>query len=629
MSARDETGIRRSDQILFTLAAPLGAAAFLLILEWLFYVTGPTPLAYAGWSRRVAVLGRGFGGIAVALILVQMLFTAVSLLSSRLRSVSLIPAAVIGAITLLMGIDNFTSVVFRFGIQSTPPELVWIYGLAVIAAIAIVFLRLRKHLASAHERGSRMVAASILAFAAILSVVEWQTTKDLLAHLSGLHRDTYRLPGESTSTARDSGFFNVLLLGVDGVPADRMSVYGYERDTTPHLRNFSRRMIVFENAFTNSGNTYSSLLSLLTGRHPLTLKAGLPPLQVRDEDSRLHLPGHLRRHGYRTLQLTMRHYADAEDANLVGAFDWANYRWSEVATARALGTAEREIPAELRYFRSHFRERILRRLAHIVGAQEAVDDYNHIRGVELSAYWGDERRIDTVLDFIRRKPMPWFVHLHLLDTHCCNPTPRTRVYSAHSAVAGDALDDTIREADEAFGRIVGALEATGQLDRTIIVFNTDHSWHWRMLDRLPLMLYIPGVDGARSTTPAQTIDIAPTVLDAVGIEIPSWMEGNSLLGPLPVQRPIFSVKTRGDKFEIAPRLIVLKDAAPPNFGVTVLSVSYGPRWMSIDVDGKIESGHIEGYRGTAAPPTDEVLESLLRAEIRRRGLDFDTAEPAS
>ena len=622
MTGRSEWRIRWRVLVLFCLAAPLAAMALLLILEWAFYVTGPTPLAYASWPTRLSVLVRGIGGISAAVLLVQALFTGISLTSPRLQTIGLLPAAVSGAISLLVAADNFTSVVFGFGIQSTSPELAWLYAVALVVGIVLLLFRLQNRLQSFHGPKSRLGAAAIIASAAVVAGIEWRSTRDLLALVSGMHEKTYRLPGDTITRRPESDFFNVLLVGVDGVPADRMSVYGYERDTTPFLRSFSRRMLVFENAFTNSGNTYSSLLALLTGRHPLTLKAGLPPLQVREKDSRLHLPGHLRAHGYATLQLTMRHYADAEDANLIDAFDWANYRWSELATARAFGMADRHSSAELRYFRAHFRERVLRRLAHIAGIQSAVDDFNHIRGEKLSAYWGDERRIETLLEFIRRDPTPWFVHLHLLDTHCCNQTPRRRIYSARSGLAGDALDDTIREADDAFRRIVDLLVETGQLDRTIIVFNTDHSSHWGMLDRLPLLIHVPRLDGARLTTPAQTIDIAPTTLDALGIEIPSWMEGSSLLDTLPAHRPIFSIKTRGDKTEVAPRLVVLKDAGPPNFGVTVLSVTYGPRWMTIDIEGKIESGTVEGYRGAAAPPSDAALESLLLAEIARRGLVF-------
>ena len=101
--------------------------------------------------------------------------------------------------------------------------------------------------------------------------------------------------------------------------------------------------------------------------------------------------------------------------------------------------------------------------------------------------------------------------------------------------------------DEALGRIVGWLETRGRLDRTDIVFTTDHGttqgdfglmfkgpFHVDALMRLPL-IWRPapsaGLDvaGTRLDDPVGQVDLAPTFAEIAGLAPEPWMEG----APLP------------------------------------------------------------------------------------------------
>jgi arylsulfatase len=97
--------------------------------------------------------------------------------------------------------------------------------------------------------------------------------------------------------------------------------------------------------------------------------------------------------------------------------------------------------------------------------------------------------------------------------------------------------------DTQFGRIIDALEATGQLENTIIIFTSDHGEllgdhgllfkgcrFFEALVHVPLIISWPAKwrKGAVSEALVESIDIAPTLLEAAGIEIPYSMQGRSL-----------------------------------------------------------------------------------------------------
>lgn len=97
--------------------------------------------------------------------------------------------------------------------------------------------------------------------------------------------------------------------------------------------------------------------------------------------------------------------------------------------------------------------------------------------------------------------------------------------------------------DEQFGRIIDHLEATDQLDNTLIVFHSDHGEmlgdhgllykgcrFFEGLVHVPMMISGPGLkQDLRSDALVELVDIAPTILDAANIDIPASMQGTSLI----------------------------------------------------------------------------------------------------
>src|SRR6476646_2559138 len=101
----------------------------------------------------------------------------------------------------------------------------------------------------------------------------------------------------------------------------------------------------------------------------------------------------------------------------------------------------------------------------------------------------------------------------------------------------------VAQLDHAIGRVLDTLEARGLADDTLVIVTSDHGeflgehqlifkgpFGYDSLLRVPLLVRGPGVDAGRVVTdPVGTIDLAPTILAAAGLEPPGWMEGRSLV----------------------------------------------------------------------------------------------------
>jgi arylsulfatase A-like enzyme len=102
----------------------------------------------------------------------------------------------------------------------------------------------------------------------------------------------------------------------------------------------------------------------------------------------------------------------------------------------------------------------------------------------------------------------------------------------------------ISENDKYIGKILDHLHESGLADRTLVIFNSDHGemlgdhgllfkggYFYDEVVRVPLILRLPGKipAGRRVKSLAEQIDLAPTVLELLGVEKPACMQGRSLL----------------------------------------------------------------------------------------------------
>lgn len=124
---------------------------------------------------------------------------------------------------------------------------------------------------------------------------------------------------------------------------------------------------------------------------------------------------------------------------------------------------------------------------------------------------------------------------------------RASAYSPPSSFNGQTVKAAyyamIELIDHQFGRLLKALDAMGELDNTIVVFHSDHGEmlgdhgllykgcrFFEGLVHVPLIIAWPGHvrENLRSDALVELVDLAPTLLEAAGLPVPSAMQGRSL-----------------------------------------------------------------------------------------------------
>ncbi|MFT5690512.1 MAG: hypothetical protein ACI8PQ_003369, partial [Planctomycetota bacterium] len=131
----------------------------------------------------------------------------------------------------------------------------------------------------------------------------------------------------------------------------------------------------------------------------------------------------------------------------------------------------------------------------------------------------------------------WFTHE--------GPPPKPDLTEEDVAFIEGSYEAELAEMDAAVGRVLDALEASGQKERTIVAFVADHGeglddhghYHhgYTLFEdqvRIPWILRIPGRDAGRVVERSvAAIDLAPTLLSALGLPVPASFEGVDRLAP--------------------------------------------------------------------------------------------------
>jgi len=296
---------------------------------------------------------------------------------------------------------------------------------------------------------------------------------------------------------------NVILISLDTLRADHLGCYGYQRPTSPTIdAELAGRGTLFERASAQYPGTTESHMTLLTSVYPcLHQVAGdvehggtlRPDIETLAEI--------LRAAGYATGAYTEDGWVTAERgfARGFGTFVESKslYVWAPT------GQAATTFAGALAWIRLHM-------------------------------------------------ATPWFVFVHTYQVHDpYTPPPGYLEEVAHGhgedhASRDAALyDGEIRYTDDLLADFLARLDTLGANDHTLVVLVADHGEHFgehgglflhgislfEELLHVPLILRAPGLipAGKRIAQNVGLIDVAPTVLDLVGLPAPGWMQGRSLV----------------------------------------------------------------------------------------------------
>jgi len=303
---------------------------------------------------------------------------------------------------------------------------------------------------------------------------------------------------DEIAALRERADLNVLFVLIDTLRADRLSSYGYARETSPHIDALAKNGIRFAHQMSQSSWTKCSMASLWTGLYPVRTGVTRSP-QALPEDATL--PAEiLRDAGYRAFAI------------------WRN-GWIGPAFGFSQGFEVYHSPRPSPIPAS------VRREKPTVGVAGTDQDIVQ-SAVEFLRSSGDQR---------------WFLYLHLMDVH-------QYVYDEESALFGtsysDIYDNSIHWVDRVLGSLVRDLDARGLRSRTLIVVAADHGEafgeHGREghardvygeVTTTPFVLSLPFRlrPGIVVETPTENVDLWPTLLDLLGLPPLPGADGRSRL----------------------------------------------------------------------------------------------------
>ncbi len=508
-----------------------------IFMEWLFFLTKPSILSYYNNLEKVSTLFL----LPLVLFVCLIPLSAVLLLvdeylwkRKKYPFITIVSAFIYSSLIFLL-VENFTNTVFGFFSGSLYGIGRYFYLVFFLTLLIFIYRRLSGISADKKEK----INIETIAFSA-LSI----TIGTIFLFSSRIEVFNSK---EQFEISNSPGLPNILILSSDGINKSNMSVYGYERETTPFIDSLYSKSLVSLNHFANSAHTASSVISLLTGKLPVTTKLIYPPDILNGVDSYQHLPGILKNLGYSNADISVRYYADAGDLNLVDGFDYANGR--RVLDSKLGGFFQlvlSEYPAEYTFLKQSL-DRLLSRLLHFAGIVDLEDVYSLVNSeVNLSrAVTVDRFRIRQLEDFIEKEEGPFFVHLHLMATHGPKFFPPNPVFSRGQEQTEnhmrDFYDDSIINFDDIVRSIYSFLDGHGVLENTLIIINSDHSRRPNAGKPVPLLMHFPkNLYAGEIEQNTQRLDIAPTILDFIGVPIPEWMEGESILSLGNEDRLIFS-----------------------------------------------------------------------------------------
>lgn len=367
---------------------------------------------------------------------------------------------------------------------------------------------------------------------------------------------------------------SLVLITVDCLRADHVGLFGYSRPVTPYLDSLAAESKIFSNAVVVGAPTYFSFPGIMASRYPLAF--GRDVLGVAPEEptlaSTLHDAGYQTaaflagnpylsaRFGYDQGFEIFRDFLDSTVTN--GPSDTANETNGSRITAlnRRLERATARNP----WTAAAYQELYFRYCQWLASRENPSMD-------RLRRYPAADIIVDQARAWLSSLgDQPFFLWLHLMDPHHPYYPPhqalaaigeqrinpgRARFLNSfwnrgdigarrlrrHREEVVSLYDAGIHWVDCQLSRLAQALQQFHRWDETIFVLTADHGEEFlehderyhspvhlpETLIRVPLVVRVPGGKGSRIDTPLSHLHLAPTLLEALQVQIPGSFRGRS------------------------------------------------------------------------------------------------------
>jgi N-acetylglucosamine-6-sulfatase len=371
----------------------------------------------------------------------------------------------------------------------------------------------------------------------------------MLSRRDLLHRAALAGAGAlAPRTARAGGRPDLVLVLADDLAAHVLGPYGGRNVPTPAIDRLAAEGVVFDCCYATLSLCAPSRATILTGRYPH--EHGV----VDNRDRRLAdegdtVAGWLRAAGYRTAYVGKWHMGD-DDAPRPGFDHWVSFR----------GQGAYEEPT-------------LNVDGKIGVARGYVTDLLTDRAIAFLTAPGDAPRFLVLAHkgvHAPFTPAPRHaeapVHFTLPPPPSLAGKPDWIVRRARAATDEEVVETataylrTLKSVDESLGRLLDALAAAGRLDATAVLFGSDNGYFlgehgmlgksaiYAASARLPLVARLPArwKPGTRDGRLVANLDLAPTLAELAGVDVPARVRGRSLLAPEPREALLYEYFARDE-----------------------------------------------------------------------------------
>ena len=463
---------------------------------------------------------------------------------------------------------------------------------------------------------------------------------------------------------------NVIVVVFDAFSAFNVPLYGYTRETMPNLRRLAEKAVVYHNHSAGSNFTTPGTASLLTGTLPWTHRAMGPNYEVEK-------PFLLRNiftafNDYYRLAYTHNGWANTLLRQLERQMDELIPRGQLF-----VGSGETFIESLFRndddiatvswtrgmrvgeegYAYSLFLSQLYKTLQEGKVANLEADYPLGLPTTGSDNAFLLEHAVDWLGELLTTVPQPFLAYFHFLPPHHPYRTsaeffqrfredgyvPPKKPFDIFARRRGhedavqyrQAYDEFILYVDREFARFHRALESSGLLENTWLVFTSDHgemfergiighSTHvlYEPVVRVPLLIFEPGRrEGMQLHAPSSSIDLLPTLTHVTGHSAPEWAEGKVLppySGTTPDgERGIFVVRAHNSNPELplSQASVTLRRGRYKlhyYFGYQADGIDDFVRLFDVDADPEEMVDLSETYTGVATELLDEVKLQLAR-----------------
>lgn len=557
---------------------------FYIFSEWTFLVTKPSFDPRIGFQEEVLFL---LFALVVSSLLTSVPFIIIILLIKSINNVKVVDKLVefscivptlILIVLFFMLIDNFTYTLFKIGILTFPTTLRILYLLFLIIIGYFTYNSVRitaKKVSSKLALNKKNWNYLYIIVGMILLVITWL----------GFQVTVRKMPATRINPVTLLHKPNIILITGDGINADHMSIYGYGRVTTPHIDKIAEDSLVALNAFTNSSDTQGSIISILTGKTPIESGVLYPPDILMENDAYDHLPGILHDAGYSTYQFGYPYYADANSANLMEGFDYVN----NIESYKTIWSfLNKHLPTHYQIIIRQLVERLNSRILCLFWLKNTQSTGDFLSGD--TKIMDDYEKIEIVKGLFTTSNKPLFIQVHMLGTHGPRFDIQNHVFSKtpHELYNWDIdfYDDAILQFDYLIGDLYQYINENGLTSDTLIIIGSDHGQQWESNVRIPLILHFPENDyKGEISHNAQNLDIFPTIMDYLGVEVSVQREGDSLLQRISESRPIYSFGVDNISVTSDGRILLsTRNKQPPFYQFGFINLVQCDRWFKINLD---------------------------------------------